>query len=364
MRGKFLIGVGLVVIFSLGFKWDLFLMKRDIPLPLKIQTEWVVDSLSGELRRRTERASPPLIIQDMLFQGHARGMNAYNKESGRKLWSFLIPSGTSSPALWHRGNIYFGSADGFFYSLQAESGQLNWKFWTGSENSGPPLIHEDRLYWTANNQKMYALTLAGERVWIYSGPSLPRGFFVRGRPRPAIYKNWIYMGFYNGSLVALDKNTGKVQWKRSLSSTQPIRENLKWENNCLFVPVFDFHLFCLNPLNGKVRWKAKGGFSSYLPAGPLVYQTDRKALYALKKTDGQALWQKEVSHQLSILLFKKYLVYGAVSEGELIVLSAHSGKTLLKHKFGRGLSALSTDSAQSIYFLSVDGYLHKLSIRL
>ena len=357
-------------IFSLGWNWETFSIKRKAKPAIKIQAIWTVDTVKEKkLRPQLAHNSPPLITKNLVIQGNSiNGIKAYKKDKGQLLWDFKIQSGgVASPVALHKGNIYFGGTDGFFYSLKLETGRLNWKFFTDSENLGKPLIHEDKVYWTANNQKLYALSLKGKLLWIYSGPSLSKGFSVRGRPRPAIYKNWIYTGFYEGSLVALDKEKGKLQWKLPLSPSHTIREDLEISGNCLFVPVFDFYLFCLEPLNGKIRWKTRGGSSSYLAENTAVYQSYKDALYALKKFDGKRIWKKKIKAgvlPLPAVSVKDHLVYGFPSQGKLIFINRKNGKTQSEYKFGRGLAApVRVDPEnKDIYFLSIDGYLHKISI--
>ena len=348
--------------FSFGFKWDTFSIRRTAQPPVKVRAVWVVDTaMEKKLKPQLVNNSPPLITEHIVVQGNSiNGIKAYKKDKGQLLWNFKIRSGVASAVALHKGNIYFGGADGFFYSLQLKTGQLNWKFWTGSENSGAPLIHDDRVYWTALNQKMYALTLKGKRLWVYSGPSYPKDFFVRGRPQPAVYQNWIYTGFYRSVLVALNKETGQFQWKKSLSSSHSIIGDLGIRGNCLFVPVFDFYLFCLDPLNKKIHWKARGGSSPVLTGSPVVYQSYKKTLYALRAFDAKVIWKKKIKNirpPFFISVFGKYLVYGSSSQGQLIVANSKNGKTLSKYRFGRGLAApVSADlKNNNIYFSSVDG---------
>ena len=369
MNSQKVLLVFVLSVLSLGFNWDTFSIKKEIRPPIKIQSVWTRDTVEEKiLRPQLINNSPPLITDHLVVQGNSiNGIKAYKKDRGQKVWDFKIQSGVASPVVLYKGNLYFGGGDGFFYSLQLETGRLNWKFFTGSENSSSPLIHKGMVYWTSNNQKMYAFTLKGKRVWVYSGPSLPQNFFVRGRPRPVVYKNWIYTGFYQGSLVALDKKTGRLKWKLSLSPPHSIREDLEVGGNCLFVPVFDADLFCLNPLNGKIRWKTRGGVSSYLQGKSVIYLSYKGALYALKKFDGQIIWKqtmKNLVEPLPVSAFKNYLVYGFPYQGTLLVAKAKNGQTLTEYRFGRGLAApVSIDQKKKdIYFVSVDGYLHKVSL--
>ena len=360
--------VFLLLLLSGAWKWPPVSLKRsDRPLAKAV---WAIDTIPEKtLKPQIAHNSPPLITEDLVVQGNfLNGVKAYNKDSAQRVWFFKIPSGVASPLALYKGNIYFGGADGFFYSLQLKTGRLNWKFWTGSKNSGPPLIDGERLYWTNSHQKTYAFSLKGKRLWLYSGPSLPGDFAVRGASKPAIYKNWIYIGFYDGSIAILNKKTGRLKKTLSLSSDSikhPIRENLEISGNCLFAPVFNFHLFCLNPLKGSLRWKRPGGSSYYLSDPLAFYHYHKGWLWALERGSKKILWKKKSPSWLwPVSVFKSYLVYGSPSHGELFIARQRDGRTLARYKFGRGLAApVAVDEKNShIYFLSIDGYLHKLSV--
>ena len=99
----------------------------------------------------------------------------------------------------------------------------------------------------------------------------------------------------------------------------------------------------------------------------MIYQSYRGMLYALKKFNGKMIWKKKMEEEalaLPVSIFKNYLIYGFPNQGQLVFVDAKKGKTLKKYKFGRGLATtISVDQKnKSIYFLSIDAYLHKLKI--
>ncbi|MDE0092646.1 MAG: PQQ-like beta-propeller repeat protein [Oligoflexia bacterium] len=359
---KKLLFIVLVCFFHTAWNWKDFSLKIEPRPELGIKTEWVVDTVKqGGLRLDLVNNSPPLVQAELVVQGNAiDGIKAYNKKNGKLVWDFSIPSGVVSPLVLYKGNIYFGGADGFFYSLQLKSGLLNWKYFSASENTSSALIHEDKIYWLASNQKLYALDIKGSLLWIYSGPSSKEGFFLHGGARPALYKNTLYVGFQNGSLLALNRKTGQLQWKRSFS--QPIVEDLKISGKCLLVPVFDSHLFCLNRGNGKTLWKLQGG-SAVQHREPFdIYQFHKGQLYAFKNRKLE--WKKKFeSYPFPPSLFKNYLIYGFPSKGELMILQAKEGHYVEKHKFGKGLAGPAVIQGEDLYFLSVSSYLHKLKLK-
>ena len=362
MRETFLLLFS-ICFFFISWEWKDFSIKLDSPPKFRIETDWVVDTVKkGGLRLNLANNSPPLIHGEFVVQGNAiDGVKAYNKKTGKIIWDFNIPFGVISPLVLHKENIYFGGADGFFYSLQLKSGLLNWKYFSAVENSGSPLIFDNMIYWLAGNQKVYALSLAGSLLWIYSHSAVSEDFLVRGASRPAIYKNNLYVGFQNGSLTALNRKTGQLKWERSFS--QPIIEDLKINKKCLFAPVFNSHLLCLSLLNGKTLWKLAGGSSVLWGEQSDIYQLSKGQLYAFENR--KLKWKKrlEAGYLFPPVLIKNYLVYGSSLKGDISVLQSASGKYLGKHKFGKGLAGPITVQGNDIYFLSVSAYLHKLNLK-
>ena len=55
-------------------------------------------------------------------------MLALDAETGDEVWSFFAGGRVDSPPTWHRGDLYFGSADGYVYRLIADTGEMFWRF--------------------------------------------------------------------------------------------------------------------------------------------------------------------------------------------------------------------------------------------
>lgn len=331
---------------------------------LTLEKEWTVNMSDQKiLNRALLHSSSPLLVGNLVIQGNGiNGIQAHSQDKGRLIWKFPIQGGVFSSLTSFGEHIYFGASDGFFYSLHSQTGKLNWKFFTGSENLGPPLVHKDMVYWTAANQKLYALSLQGSLVWIYAGPPLTRNIIVRGRPRPTIYRDRIFVGFYDGSVVSLHKKSGQFKWRKFLFPQKPIISNLHKEGSCLFVPVYRAYLFCLNPKTGKEIWKVKGSHA-FVSKGSYFYQWTQKELFALDKVSRKKIWSSPISsYPLFISFYKDFLIYGSLSEGKLFFLDKNSGKTLKTFVFGKGISSPVTINKKTgeVYFFSIQAQLHKI----
>lgn len=99
----------------------------------------------------------------------------------RLAWSCELPSypprgPESSPAFDEAGNLYFGSHDGCFYSLD-QSGRVRWMFKTDAKIYSSPDVQGDQVRFCSGDGRLYCFSLDGHRNWIYDlmGPLRKRG---------------------------------------------------------------------------------------------------------------------------------------------------------------------------------------------
>ena len=361
---------------SHGMKWafdvskgkNRFSLVKGSPSPA-IYPLWTVRAgISSNLRLRLFHNTSPALFGELVIQGNGwDGIQAFKRKNGKQVWSYEIKGGVSSPLMIHAGVIYFGSADGFVYAVTAKTGRRLWKFFTGSENTGAPVVRKGKVYFISAGQKIYALSAeTGKLLWLYSGPALSGDFFIRGAYRPEISGNTLYGGFYEGTVVALNRKTGQLKWRvRPVSSPlkAPAR-GLFLQDRCLLAPLFGEGLFCLNPQTGKTRWKSVGGGTRPVIKGTTLYQGNESGVYSLRRFDGKVNWSVKAKNPLTPALYKNILLYGLSSKGRLYAVSSQTGKAIFSFPFGRGLASPLTVDQKSgeAYFFSVDGYLHKIRL--
>ena len=323
---------------------------------------WSVKTETPLKPRLTTHISPAL-AGDLVIQGNGwAGIKALKRKNGRLVWSRQINGGVSSPVEAFDGKVFFGAGDGFFYSLDSATGKMIWRFFTGSENIGAPVIDGKRVYFMSAGQKIYALSLkTGQAVWLYSGPFLSLDMFVRGTGRPALSRQTLYVGFYDGSLMALNKKNGKRRWRTALKGN--VSRAMGVSGRCLLVPVFNKGVFCLSKTTGKIRWKAPGGAVDPVIRKGKLYQGDSQRLYSLEKFNGKIHWKTDQTYGVALTpaFYKNTLLYGSPSDGQIHAVSLGTGERMSSFYFGRGLSAPVTVDQKSgeIYFFSIDGYVHK-----
>ena len=333
---------------------------------IKLKQDWSVRFCSDcKLTPSITHNIPPVLFDSLVIQAGFGGIKAFYQKQGKEAWSYKVQGGVSSPVAQKNTSLYFGGKDGFIHALEAQDGKLKWKFFTGSENISQPVLDQDKLYVFSASQKVYALSQkTGKLIWMHAGSSLSRSFFTKGEYRPALGP-FLYVGFYDGSLRALDKKTGRVKWERK--GSVPLIHPLLQRGRCLLVPELAKRLLCLNPYTSQVIWKSKGGGSEILPKGSVLFQSDTQgSLYALSQKTGRIKWtfQKNKDWPVRPSIYKQHLFYGLHQTPSIYVISSQTGKWVSSYTFGKGLAAPVTidHKNKKVYFFSVDSYLHKARI--
>ena len=109
-----------------------------------------------------------------------------------------------NPPLIQGNDIYFGSADGNFYSLDIESGFMNWIYKTRASVNSVPFADEQRVYFGSNDGSVYALDRkTGKEIW-----SFPTGNTVRSLVLK--WEDTIIFTSDTGSTFFLDENGKEI----------------------------------------------------------------------------------------------------------------------------------------------------------
>ena len=338
-----------------------------------IKKLWIRETFLKDFLRPSilQPISPVFTSSGLLIQGNkANGVSAYTLDKGKKQWFFPVKGGLAGGVLVSDDFVFFGSSDGFIYSLHLNTGKILWKHYVGLTSISKPVVRKKYLYFASPN-KIYCLNKkTGENVWTYSTQVKTAEFTVEGVASPLIGSSFIYFKVSDGSLVALDF-TGRLKWKLELSnsgsrftsaSSSPVMGKL-----CLYSASLESGLYCLNKKTGKIIWKtAVGSHGNLLLSGSnLFYPSNDGNIIALDQKSGKQIWIHKVPQSIatSLVLYKDILIYGEYS-GALRFISKSTGKGLGFFAFGSGMSAPPIVSAinSQLYFISNFGWLYKLKL--
>lgn len=336
----------------------------------EVKTAWVRQTTQKDnLGFRKINRMTPILVGDLVIQGNGLdGLVAYEKTSGRLKWRLPITNGVEPSAALIKDRLFVGASDGNFYSIAASTGQIQWSFSTKSENLSTPLLDEGIVYFLAGNNVFYALDAAtGRQIWLYSRQDTSQ-FSIRGGSQAALKDGMLYVGFSDGSLVALNARTGASAWELQLNRNKKFRDvdaTPVIDNNQLYIAGYDDKLYCVSLDKGEVLWRADGGgYSAVTLAGDkLFYPTSSGEVLALKKSNGDKVWSFKLQDGMAtqVATYKGTLVFGE-SQGKLLFLDPNSGVVLGSMEPGRGiLSAPQVDEKNGrVYFVSGEANLYAI----
>jgi outer membrane protein assembly factor BamB len=226
--------------------------------------------------------SSPVVNRGLAYIGSEDGnFYAIDIRNGKQVWKFSTGGAVNaSPALF-RQVVYFGSYDGFFYAVDAISGKEKWKFKTGGEKKAgrnglwtmKPLtqymedpfdfflsspfidVADSLVYFGSGDGSVYALqTNSGDLVWRFKTNGIVHS-------SPALYNGTIYIGSWDQNLYALDSKTGNEKWKFKTGEDtayhllEGIQASPAIHDSTVYIGSRDGYFYALDARAGTMKWK-------------------------------------------------------------------------------------------------------------
>lgn len=345
-------------------------MMQSAPNRLVIEKRWVRETPAHDyLGGRRIHRFQPLLIDKMVVVGNSiDGLVAYERDSAHLKWRLDIKDGVEGGAFLGEGILYFGAGDGQLYAVHPDSGKILWTYPLKSEGLAKPFVKGGVLYVLGGNNVAHALNAkTGKLIWIYNRREASN-ISVRGGSQPAVVGDLVFMGFSDGSLVALNRTSGAVVWEVNLNHNKRFRDvdaSPVVDGDIVYASSYDGGLYAVNRADGKILWSLDdGGYEEVLIQGnTLFYSSTSGKTYALDKASGKVLWSKENPKGIATgpVLYKGTLLVGELT-GSLRFYDARSGDMLGVFEPGRGVTSRATVDAKNgeIYFISHDANLYAL----
>ncbi|MEE1944074.1 PQQ-binding-like beta-propeller repeat protein [Pedobacter sp. KR3-3] len=165
----------------------------------------------------------------------------------------------------------------------------------------------------------------------------------------------------NGTVVSFDLVSKKTNWTYKESNIDNNSANrFTVENATAYIPFVDGSIIALNLNTGKAYWKAKIGFNrdkmllrrqTALTHGDLLYVAARNSnFYALNKVNGEMIWNYKLPYE--------YNIYPPILSNDEIFINnapyvykfdAQVGKAIWQRNFGKAMYAKMVTDGQRIY---------------
>jgi len=324
-------------------------------------------------------AITPVILQNSLFTASNSGeVAAYSLKKGKKLWEYDADQPISTGVAAAENLVVVVTRNGTIVALSTK-GKLLWTKKIAKEVLSPALItpktsDSSKVIVQGVDGSVIALAATdGSLAWRYS-TSIPN-LSLRGTNAPYLFEKNVIVGFSSGVLVALDSNTGKVNWERKLQN--PVGQNefdrltdldgtITRRENILFVPGYQGQFSAVEAYRGQVLWQKPN--SSYQGADFYVdrlYIVDTAShLQVLDYRTGDSQWVSKIFEYRDLSkpsVFGDYLLVGDF-EGYVHLVDRFSAKVNDQIKVGPAPITIIVDGEQA-FARAANGKLVQLKLK-
>ncbi|HHL45284.1 MAG TPA: outer membrane protein assembly factor BamB [Gammaproteobacteria bacterium] len=335
---------------------------------LAVKTVWSTRIGSGadeeDLRLFPRLAGDTLYVND-----HKGTVVSLQADTGKQNWEIDLNKPLTSGPGYGDGKVVIGSADGQVIALSADDGKALWRAQLSSEILAPPAVGEGVVVAHTVDGKLFALDAAdGAQLWIYDRtvPTLT----LRGTSAPVILSDIVVDGFASGKIALLVLRDGRVLWEKSIAVPRGRSELERMVDidasplvmgSVLYVVSYQGRVAAIDLQSGRVLWSRSMSSYTGLAADErtLYLSDDEDRVWALNRSNGASLWQQEALQRRSLTapaVYKESVVVGDM-EGYLHWMARSDGHFVARFPLGSGVRVAPVVSGERLYAYSNDGKL-------
>jgi outer membrane protein assembly factor BamB len=363
----------------------------DIENPIAIRKLWSISVGQGEAELAIRQK--PIVDGDTVYAadsanqlvavdkvtGKIKWKASPNKEAASGGWKFWQKPTqpfalTGGPAVYS-GLVALGGRNGEVFAFNAADGSILWKTMVSSSVISAPLITFDTVIVRANDGKVFGLDLStGEKRWQFDRglPSLS----VRGNSSPVLGPGLIFIGYEDGTLIALRQQDGQRVWEQliakpdgrtELDRMSDIDGEIQVGDREVFASSYHNSTMAIAINNGQPIWVREiGGYAGVAMLSDRIIVGDRDSnLWALDRNSGSDLWKQSSLLRRSVTTPAVQGAYVVVADAEGYVhwLDSASGDIKGRVKVGGAVRGSPVVSDDGILFIqNVDGQLSAFSL--
>lgn len=313
----------------------------ELASPIAVRQVWSVDLGDGEDRRWLRQH--PTLDGNRIFAVNDKGeVLALDSTSGKNIWTanaVEVGAKGSKWKFWKReaseagltgspgvgnGLVVVGGRNGEVVAFNAETGEKRWTAKVTSEVLSAPLVLTNRVVVRSNDGRVFGLDPAdGSRKWVFDR-SLPT-LSVRGNATPVGANGLSYIGYDDGTLVALRDEDGLRVWEQAIAEPDGRTEldrmadidgEIVVDGDQIYAASYHDKVMALSAANGQPMWTHDvGSYSGVALLADKVLVTDKIGnIWALDRASGNSLWKQNVLENRQLTSPVVHGEYGVVGD--------------------------------------------------
>ena len=218
----------------------------------------------------------PAISGEVIYAASADGeVVAVDRKRGKTLWEVDLDISLSGGVGVYNDVLLLGSSEGLVLKLDANTGEQLWTTMLTGEILSPPQANGKVVVAQTYNGKLQGLDFAtGQLLWTYNSkvPVLT----LRGTSVPIMENNRVYAGFASGRVLAFDAQTGSIVWDGRVAIPQGRSEierivdvdgTMELAGNELYAVSYQGSVVAIDVESGRKIWQQKASSFSGVSLG-------------------------------------------------------------------------------------------------
>jgi outer membrane protein assembly factor BamB len=362
---------------------DYMLGKDNTPKPksleeinpkIKVSQNWT--TTVGKSRKSSEYLKlKPVIRGDIVYTADASGLiQAVNKTDGQVKWSKQLKHGVLSGPTVADGHVVVSTNGSALVLLNQADGKEIWETKLSGEVLAPPALSHQKIIAKTIDGKVFAFdAVDGKQLWTaeHGSPSL----VLKASSSPVIVGDLVLIGFSDGKLDALELQSGRLMWQRSIAYATgssdverliDIDSDPIIRDNVAYLGSYQGYIGALSLTDGQFIWRKPGSvFKNMVLSSNTLYLTDSNdVVWSLDKQTGHVNWKQTALKARSLtepVLVGDDIVVGDKT-GYLHFIDSQTGELMARSQLSGGVSISPSVAGRNLYVLTDNGLLNQLSV--
>ncbi len=333
---------------------------------LEIKSVW--SNSIGNPEKAYNKIQPYIAGDRVYLTGAESRVEAWQLGDGKRIWSVNVQEPVSGGVNGGEGILAVGTESGLVIALDAADGKEKWRSLLTSEVLALSEVKHGVIVARTNDSAVHALDIGnGTVAWKASRGSPP--LTLRGASQPKVVGSAVLVGYDDGKLVALSLLDGEELWKATVSVPSGRSEldriadidgEIAYLDGMVYAANVNGRAVAIDMDTGRVNWvrdlSSRVGLSV---DESRVYVTDTDdSIWALDKVSGATLWRQDKLLYRSLTAPESmgdYIVVGDF-KGYLHWLSKEDGKLVGRHKVaGDAIDSTPVVMGQRAYVFADNG---------
>lgn len=347
---------------------------KEIQSNVKVSQNW--STSVGKSRSANDYLKlKPVIRGDMIYTADASGIvQAVNRKDGAVKWSTNINHGIVSGPTIADGFVVVSTNSSTLALINQADGKELWQNKVSAEVLAPPAISRQRVIAKSIDGKVYAFdAVTGKQLWSvdHGAPSL----VLKASSSPIVVDNMVLIGFSDGKLDAIDLESGRIIWQRSIAygtgasdvdRLVDIDADPIIKGNVAYLGTYQGYVGALSLTDGQFLWRKPASIykNMIINKNNLYYTDSHDVVWSLDRNSGQVIWKQTGLKARGLTepsIVKGNLVVGDKT-GYLHILSTQTGELIGRSQVAGAVTVSPTVSGKQMFVLTNNGMLNQLSV--